>query len=196
MSFKTESMTSLLPSSCIVRITHDEVLINDAILPAAAPPSHFYEIFGTPDRVLDKFLTPAPHGHRNNQRHYYDDLGITLNEHHYTHQIQAINFVLDTEMAHHPTKNPFRGSLQVAGATLNVGAAERALAASSLKFTSQLSGTWFAMVADTSSTPITIAVTTMGPKLPSGRCSRAKLITNVELCLTHDPWDTTYRTPA
>ncbi len=59
----------------------------------AEPAKVFHELLGHPDR-LEEAGQPAPFGHRNNQIHFYDDLGMYLNEHHYTILIQGVTFVL------------------------------------------------------------------------------------------------------
>ncbi len=47
-------------------------------------------MLGQPQRVAPAG-PPAPVGHRNNHVHFYDHLGITLSEHHYTYQIQMMS---------------------------------------------------------------------------------------------------------
>lgn len=81
--------------------------INGVPIGTSGPASQFHAVFGIPDRIIDGSPTPAPVGYRNNQFHYYDAQGVTLNEHHYTHQIQAINFVFDTDLSDHPTSTLF-----------------------------------------------------------------------------------------
>lgn len=92
-------MTSPQQSSFRFAVTRDATYLNDEPLHGAGPPSDFYSVFGVPDRILGGSTTPAPVGYRNNQFHYYDRHGITLNEHHYTYQVHAINLVFDTGMA-------------------------------------------------------------------------------------------------
>lgn len=187
------SLVASLHSSFHFAVTPDGVYINDQRLMRSGPPSGFYSVFGVSDRIVDGSNSPAPVGYRNSQFHYYDRHGITLNEHHYTFQVDAINLVFDTQMAVHPPREPFSGTLLQAGASLTAGSPERALANSLLTFKAQLPGTWFTTVGQSGSTPITIAVATEGPKLRSGRRSRSKIITSVSFCLTNDPWDTTHR---
>ena len=183
------------PQSVNVVILPDAATLNGTPLRRSGPPSDFYSIFGIPDRVIDACPTPAPVGHRNNQLHYYDLIGITLNEHHYTHQIQAIDFVFDTSLAHHPTKSAFTGSFDIAGFHVGPKTCERQLSESRLQFTATLPGTWFATISSfaANGTPISIAVCTEGAKLRSGRRSKTKHITGISLSLDHDPWDTTHK---
>lgn len=176
-----------------VAIHDGSASINGTPLGSSGPASQFHAIFGIPDRIVDASSTPAPLDHRNNQFHYFDAQGVTLNEHHYTHQIQAINFVLDTNLSHHPTKHAFRGAINVGSLQIVIGTLERRLSVSDLTFTAQLPGTWFAKVrSSVDGQTITVAVSTKGPKMASGKRSKTRVITSVSLCLAHDPWDTTY----
>jgi hypothetical protein len=182
------------PTSCNVRVAAIGATINGTPIHAAEPIANYHVLLGEPSRIAGAG-PPAPFGHRNNQIHFYDNLGITLNEHHYTYQIQAITFVLDTVDAIHPTIRPFSGTLDVGGAQLAPGVSEAELANSQIQFTSQLRGTWFANV---SSAPIDgreirIAVDSAGHRLKSGRRSQVRRIVTITLCLKHDPWDVRYR---
>lgn len=173
-----------------VSIHRGGALINGLLISTSGPASQFHAIFGIPDRILDGSPTPAPEGHRNNQFHYYDTLGVTLNEHHYTHQIQAINFVFDSHLSHHPTKHSFFGEMSIGGLRIVTGTLERQLSESDLKFTAQLSGTWFTTIPSAvEGQLITVAVLTSALKLKSGRRSNTKVVASISLCLPHDPWD-------
>lgn len=167
--------------------------INGVPIGTSGPASQFHAVFGIPDRIIDGSPTPAPVGHRNNQFHYYDAQGVTLNEHHYTHQIQAINFVFDTGLSDHATKHAFRSQMNVGGLLIVVGTLERQLADTDLTFTSRLPGMWFTTIpSSVHGQTITVAVSTEGPKLKSGRRSKSKVIKSVSLCLPHDSWDTSH----
>ena len=124
--YTARRMASPHLSSFRFAVTRDAAYVNEQQLNGAGPPSVFYSIFGVPDRIVDSSAAPVPIGHRNNQFHYYDQCGITLNEHHYTYQIEAINLVFDTGMADHPTLVPFTGTLSLAGLLLTAGLPERA----------------------------------------------------------------------
>lgn len=138
---------------------------------------------------------PAPVGDRNNHIQYYDHLDITLNEHHYTFQVQAITVVLNTIDAIHPTTSPFSGTLRIGGVNVAAGDTESDLEGMAIQFLSHLPGNWSA---DVQSAPmdghrIHVSIDTKGRRLPSGRRSRIREILSVSLSLEHDPWDTTHR---
>lgn len=177
--------------SCEICIRPSRVELNGQPLGAAEPVAAFHHLLGPPDRIVPAG-SPAPVGHRNNHVHYYDRLGITLSEHHYTYQIQTVRAVLSTE-AVHPTRDLFSGRLHLGGIDLSPGDPERVLAGSSLRFVSQLRGTWFADVLAESGRPVSVAVRTQGPKLQSRRRSKKRVILEVWLSLDHDPWDATHR---
>jgi hypothetical protein len=83
------------------QLTPDCLHLNGSAIASAGPAAFFYEILGTPSRFTTGG-TPAPAGHRNNQIHIYDALGVTLNEHHYTYQVTAITFVFATDESPFP----------------------------------------------------------------------------------------------
>ncbi len=176
-----------------VLIHRDGASINGMSLGTSGPPSQFHAVLGTPDRIIDGSPTLAPVGHRNNQFHYYDTQGVTLNEHHYTHQIQAINFVFDTGLSDHPTRHAFQGRMTVGDLQIAIGTLERQLSKANLRFTAQIPGTWFTTIPSSlDGQTIAVAIATQGLKLKSGRRSKTKVIASVSLCFPHDPWDTAH----
>jgi hypothetical protein len=181
-------------SACDVCITITGVTMNRRALHVAQPVATFHSLLGEPTRILPAG-PPAPFSHRNNHIHYYDHLGVTLNEHHYTYQIQCVRFILNTADAIHPTSEPFSGNLLLGGVRLRAGDAESELKGTTIPLSSRLAGVWSG---DVLSGPahghrINITIDTMGRKLPSGKRSKKRLITTVSLSLEHDPWDMTHR---
>ena len=82
----------------------DGVILNGVSISEALPPEALYKILGIPDRV-DVPATPAPFGHRNNQIHVYDSLGIYFHEHHFTQLAMGLTFVFG------PRKRDMRSAL-------------------------------------------------------------------------------------
>lgn len=187
---------SPIVDSCDLRISETRVTLNGTPIHVAAPVATFHSLLGEPTRVIPAG-PPAPFGHRNNHIHFYDHLGLTLNEHHDTYQIQAVTAVLNTVDAIHPTTQPFSGTLQIGGVNLAAGDAESDLEGTTIRFLSYLPGEWAADVlsAPTEGHRIHVSIATKGRKLPSGRRSRRREILSVSLSLEHDPWDTTHRPP-
>ncbi|MGF1465880.1 MAG: hypothetical protein ACFCGT_07075 [Sandaracinaceae bacterium] len=161
----------------------------------AGPVADFYAMLGPASRVLSAGGRP-PIGHRNTQIHVYDELGATLMEHHYTHQVHCVGAVLNRgDDAIHSTARPFAGALWVGGVRLGPGALESELRAGALPFTSRQPGYWRAEVTSVDGDPILVTIATMGRRPSSGRRSRRREILGVQLSLAHDPWDTTHRPP-
>jgi len=183
---------SITNNACHIQIGLTNTTLNGCPIAAAQPVAWFHALLGEPDRIISAG-SPAPVGHRNPQIHYYDHLGITLNEHHFTYLVQSVTVVLDTAGAIHPTLRPFSGLLEVGGVVLKSGCVDRVLRDSALPFHSQLKGTWFALARSSTDQEITVAIDTAGRKLASGRRSKVRRVLTVALCLAHDPWETRFR---
>lgn len=93
----------LLPESFTI---DGKVILPDQQLP------FFQSTLGPPDRTIAAG-PPAPVGHRNNHVHLYDRLGLYLNEHHATREIQAVSFVWNLERGPFPPRNPFCGTIRL-----------------------------------------------------------------------------------
>ena len=99
----------------------DGVLFRDAVLSGV-----FFELLGRPDRSSDP--SDAPPDLPRNTLHFYDGLGLYLNEHHYTKKIHAVCFVLWPDEAIHKTGDEFAGELTVAGHRIETEMTERQIA--------------------------------------------------------------------
>ncbi len=179
-------------NSPAIIIEPSSVTVNGTSLTKGGPVAEFHSLLGEPNRIEGK---PAPVGHRSNQIHFYDELGLLLNEHHYTYQIGAITLILNVAEAICPTTNAFHGELVIGGVNVRAGDVERDLAGTTIPFHSVLAGSWSAEVlsAQKDGRPIRIYIDTKGAKLPSGRRSKRREIISVAICLEQDPWDTTCR---
>lgn len=169
------------------RLTPDCLHLDDTAIVSAGPVAFFHEILGAPSRVTSG-ATPAPAGHRNNQIHIYDSLGVYLTEHHYTYQVEAVTFVFAVDESPFPLAEPFSGTLRLGAAVVRPGMDESFLGQCSLPFAEQLRGSW-----TLDEGVVWIGVDTMGRRLPSGRRSKRRFIITVSACLQHDPWDDRYR---
>ena len=165
-----------------VQLDPDGLRLHGAVLVDALPIAAAHELFGPPDRI-EAAGTPAPHGHRNNQRHFYDTLGLCLLEHHFTRLVTNVTFVFWPEEAVEACSSPFTGSLRVGDLIVRAGMDESALAACGLSFESTLSGSWSVRGA------IWIGLTTVGAKQPRGGRSKKLQLVSVSVSLRHDPWD-------
>ena len=180
--------------SCNVIITLTSFTINGLAIHKAGTVSDFHALLGQPTRIVPAG-TSAPVGHRNNHIHFYDHLGLRLNEHHFTYQIQEVTGIFDIENAIHPTTHPFPARFGVGGLQIETGTQERSLEQSSLSFFSYLKGSWSAEIQSgpVNGHRISVCVSTQGRKLPSGKRSKVREILSVSVCLEHDPWDSSCR---
>jgi hypothetical protein len=74
----------------------------------------FAAVLGPPSRTYDG-PTPAPSGHRNNQRHIYDELGVYLIEWHANSFITSFNVVFDPAFVSASPEHAFCGTLSLGG---------------------------------------------------------------------------------
>jgi hypothetical protein len=58
-----------------IRAELDVTVINGLAVMAAVQPQRLWAVLGEPSRIVDP-AAPAPFGHRNNQIHVYDNLGL------------------------------------------------------------------------------------------------------------------------
>lgn len=92
----------------------ERVEIENVSFATGEPPEKYHALLGPPDRIVEG-PSPAPYGHRNNQQHQYDKLGISLNEHHKSRLIQSVRIELMPERSAFPTLSSFVGSLSLCG---------------------------------------------------------------------------------
>jgi hypothetical protein len=165
----------------------DRFTLNGVEFREAAPVGRFHEVLGLPSRIIDP-APPAPVGHRNNQIHMYDALGVYLNEHHYTYTIGEVTFVLWPEESPFEPACPCGPGVEIGGITIYPGISERELLCSSIRFTQQLAGTWSAAADD-----LWIGFDAKGRKGRTGRRGKKRYVATLSVCLRDDPWDTRYR---
>lgn len=87
-----------------VRITRDELWLGALHVTHEVPLNFFVNAIGPPDRTIAAG-PPAPYGHRNNQIHFYDSLGIFLNEHHATRRVREVALTFEPEVSPFPATN-------------------------------------------------------------------------------------------
>jgi hypothetical protein len=170
--------------SIVVYTGRPRVDVNGFSIEAACTVHELYAVLGKPTRI-DTGETPAPYGHRNNELHVYDGLGVRLNEHHYTRLVQEICCSFETQeplFRFTPTE-AFRGLLSFDGQAMPLGGPERTfLRASPYRFSEVLACHWaFAFGR------FGIDLCTRGDKLPSGLRSKSRRIVEVSVSFPHDP---------
>jgi hypothetical protein len=98
--------------TCVATVTLDALVLNGTTFVREQPLNAFIAVLGQPTRVIDP-KPPAPLGHRNNQIHMYDDLGLYLTENHATRLIGQVAFVLWPEESPFRPLKAFHGELTV-----------------------------------------------------------------------------------
>lgn len=98
------------------------LVLNGVLFDRATPPAGYEAVLGTPSRVVDAGRRPAPPGHRNNQVHLYDELGLYLLEHHATGDVRGVEFALTRGGCSFEPNRAFSGHLTVDGVPIHGGA--------------------------------------------------------------------------
>jgi hypothetical protein len=161
----------------------DLVTINGLKIREAVMPDDLYSVLDKPSRIVGP-EAPAPSGHRNNQVHVYDDLGIYFHEHHFTYQATSMTFLFrpEEERYRFTPRLAFTGRVRIGEYALPAQPAERDLAGCPVPLRCQL-GSWTGRFGT-----IWIEFRVLGPRLRSGRRSRAKRVINLSVGWPHDPW--------
>jgi hypothetical protein len=161
------------------------VVIGEMAIVSAPTVDEMYAALGRPSRI-DSGATPAPVGHRNNQIHVYDCLGLVFHEHHYTRRAQGIwcwSELTEPGFAFTPHE-PFRGRIHFDGIVMPLGGRDiEFVHLSPFKFALTFGGVWrFAFAG------FSVILHSRGPKLRSGRRSKVRQITDVSISWPHDDW--------
>lgn len=110
----TMRMKISIPSSL------EHLLIDDKSFDQPVTLAAFEEVLGHPERTWNG-TTPAPVGHRNNQFHYYDSLGLYLSEHHMTTFILSLDVVFESVACPHPPLKTFHSELLIGNSAVYQG---------------------------------------------------------------------------
>lgn len=159
------------------------VVIDGLTIVSAPTVEKLHVVLGRPGRI-ESGETPAPVGHRNNQIHIYDQLGLVFHEHHYTRRAESIWcwFEVEDRRYRFTPHESFRGHLLFDGVEMPFGGLETSfLDFSPFHFVRELGDVWnFAFDG------FGIFVHSRGPFLPSGRRSKVRRITDVSISWPHD----------
>lgn len=170
-----------------IDVSHELRPSFDGTVIASAPSvQQLHALFGPPS-LVSSGPTLAPVGHRNNQRHIYNNLGICFVEHHHTRRLMGCSIVFraDSRWAvADGVSAPFSGALEIAGQPLSIHTdLQSFFRACPITFSPTMLG-WLQAEHD----GFSIILTMEGAKLPSGHRSRKLQMVNIELSWPHDPW--------
>jgi len=151
------------------------VNINGKTFAASCFLGEFYEVVGHPSRVIGAG-DPEPYGNRNNQVHFFDELGMYLLEHHARCTIESVKFVFDSREVPFVPSQTFHGQLSIAkqafDPSMDIG---QYIAVAPLPFKKHL-GTWYYYDGE----KISITLTTFSRKhTKSGLPSKIRGISSV-----------------
>ena len=147
--------------------------LNSELFNAKIPVDGYRNALGTPSQTIEAG-GPAPAGHRNNQVHVFDDVGVYLTEHHATQLIESVNFVLDASESLFPLDQAFNGSLTVLDMALDAKTKEEEL--SSL-FQRDLPGDY-----SVAAGKCWVSINAVGRRTPSGKRSKPRYVVSVSVC--------------
>jgi hypothetical protein len=152
------------------------ILLNGRLFKVPVPPSEYADVLESPVRIVEP-SPPAPYGHRNNQIHLFDDLGLYLIEHHATRLVDAVVFVLwQEESAFKPTK-AFSGELAIGDVRFFPGMEEKQLSGGTIAFDGPVLGMWIAR-----GEKVSITIRGKGKRQPSGHRSKRLRFVDVSFC--------------
>ncbi len=165
-------------------VGREGVVINSMAISEAVPIGQLHEVLGVPDRIVDP-AAPAPFGHRNNQIHVYDRLGIYFIEHHWTRLAQSLTFVFwpEVQRFRFSPSSPFAGHLTVALYRFPIEATEAEVIRHCLiPWKGFVRGDWQAKLGK-----IHVSLNAEGKRLKSGRRSARRRVVSVDVSWPHDP---------
>jgi hypothetical protein len=119
----------------------DGLLLNGRLFQSPVQPTEYAAVFNSPARVVEP-SPPAPYGHRNNQIHFFDELGLYHIEHHATRLVNAVVFVLWLEESAFKPAHEYSGELTIGGVRFFPGMTPRDYSGGTIKFEGRVLGLW------------------------------------------------------
>lgn len=159
-------------------VSLDGVLLNGRLFQTPVHPSEYVAVLESPDRVVEP-LPPAPYGHRNNQIHLFDELGLYLIEHHATRLVDAVVFVLWLEESAFKPECEYSGELRIGGVRFFPGMTPRNYSAGTIAFDGPVLGLWNAHRDGT-----WIGLNAKGMRQPRGRRGKRLRFVDVSVCFS------------
>jgi hypothetical protein len=156
----------------------DGLLLNGRLFQSPVQPSEYIAVLGSPVRVVEP-SPPAPYGHRNNQVHLFDALGLYLIEHHATRLVDAVVFVLWFEESAFKPACEYSGELTIGGVRFFPGMTPRDYSGCTIAFEGPILGLWNAKRGR-----IWIGLNAKGMRQPSGRRGKQLRFVDVSFCFS------------
>jgi hypothetical protein len=159
-------------------VSLDGLLLNGRLFQSPIRPSEYAAVLETPVRVVEP-LPPAPYGHRNNQIHLFDELGLYLIEHHATRLVDGVVFVLWLEESAFKPEQEYSGELTIGGVRIFPGMTPRDYSGGTIAFEGPVLGLWNAR-----RDGIWIGLSAKGMRQPSGRRGKRLRFVDVSVCFS------------
>lgn len=156
----------------------DGLLLNGRLFQLPVQPLEYTTVLGQTARIIEP-SPPAPYGHRNNQIHLYDELGLYLIEHHSTRNVDAVVFVLWLDEATFKPVREFSGDLAIGGVQVHPGMTPREFTNCTITFEGPILGLWNARQGG-----LSIGLTDKKVRLPSGRRGKSHRFVDVSFCFS------------
>jgi hypothetical protein len=156
----------------------DGLLLNGRLFQSPVEPTAYAAVLESPARVVEP-SPPAPYGHRNNQIHLFDELGLYLIEHHATRLVDAVVFVLWLEESAFKPGCEYLGELTVGGVRFFAGMTPREHTGGTIAFEGPVLGLYNAGRAG-----IWIGLNAKGIRQPGGRRGKRLRFVDVSVCFS------------
>jgi hypothetical protein len=156
----------------------DGLLLNGRLFQLPAQPSEYSAVLQTAARVVEP-APLAPFGHRNNQIHLFDELGLYLIEHHATRLVDAVVFVLWLEESAFKPVREYSGQLTIGSVPFFPGMTPRDYSGGTIVFEGPILGHWNAR-----RDGIYIGLDAKGMREPSGRRGKRLRFVDVSICFS------------
>lgn len=160
-------------------VSLDGLVLNGRLFQAPVEPSEYIRILRNPVRVVEP-SPAAPYGHRNNQIHLFDELGLYLIGHHATCLVGAVVFVLWSEEATFKPGRAFSGELTIGGVRFFPGMTESDFSGGTVVFAGPILGLWNAR-----KDGVWIGLNGRPIHQPSGRRGKRLRFVDVSVCFLH-----------
>jgi hypothetical protein len=159
----------------------DGLLLNGRLFQSPVRPAEYSVALETSARVVEP-TPPAPFGHRNNQIHLFDELGLYLIEHHKTRLVDSVVFVLWQEEATFKPLHEYSGELTIGSVRFFSGMTPRDYSGGTIACEGPVLGLWRANSRD----GIWIGLHARSMRQPSGRRGKRLRFVNVSICFSQD----------
>ena len=157
-------------------VSFSGLLLNGRLFQSPVQPSEYSAALETTARVVEP-APPAPFGHRNNQIHLFDSLGLYLIEHHATRLVGSVVFVLWLEEAAFKSGREYSGELTIGSVRCFPGMTPRDYLGGTIAFEGPVLGLWKAH-----RDGIWIGLNAKGMRQPSGRRGKRLRFVDASVC--------------